>query len=748
MMRSSTHVRFAQDQTQTIVFFFYRHGHFGQEPRGDYATMVEAVGIRSVYRFAAVFAVLLLITSAFALAVAAKGPPARLTAEEIAFMASIENEYAMEVTEYLVNEGRVVAGTDKALKTAEWIKGQMVTRCGLDPAKVYLESFPLVGWDLDESTAGYSVGRTLLEVAVGSEWMEIPAVQCFKGDGTGPNGVTTEVVDVGEGKINDFDKLGPDGVEGKVVLFTRTDLMFYCTPVLYMAAERGAIGAICHFPETPDEELKIDISASVLPLVYITDNNAAMIRGMLATQSVTCHLVVDNDYQEQPLSTGHNVIGMIEGVELPDEYVYVGAHFDHWFTSAADDNAGIGSLLSMAKAFKDSGLQPRRTIVFTVFDSEELGGWQDTWYDWCMGSYSHIVETLTGEKLNEDRPGKIVAMFNMDVIGTEGAIVYVETTPDLTKFVKKAAFDSGLIATAPMTYVYWPPSSYDDWPFYMAGVPCTETAWWGEAYDKLYHTTGDTMASLNEAHVRVNTVFNGLMAIRMAQASVLPYNLPENAEVVEQGIDMLYAMDPDAQTMADLSLLEEGLAAYTSEIERLSLLLDRKSVDPDLINKKMMESAIELNPMMFDWDLTAWIPGWTGVFVLDNPANDLYSMKGAISALRAGDGEAALDMLTEVTTMKWGRFVDYQAYLGVMGYIYYVPEDHLLWGESFLPPHSDVHEEYFSIMEKLESGSTDFSTEIALLEQLVIELYGDIDVISDELGMALLAAASVLSEVR
>jgi len=457
---------------------------------------------------------------------------------------------------------------------------------------------------------------------------------------------------------------------------------------------------------------------------------------------------VDNDYNEELLSTGHNVIGMIKGSELPEEYVYVGAHYDHWFTSAADDNAGIGSLLSMAKAITVSGMQPKRSIVFTVFDSEELGGWQDTWYDWCMGSYSHIVETLTGEKLNAERVGKIVAMFNMDVIGTEGAIVYVESTPDLTKFAKKAAFDSGLIATAPMTYVYWPPSSYDDWPFYMAGVPCTETAWWGEAYDKLYHTTGDTMLSLNPSYVKVNTVFNGLMAVRMAQATVLPYNLVENTEVVQGGIELLHSMDPNAATAVDLSMLEDSLAAYTSEVERVSTLMDKKNVDANLINTKMMESAVPLNPMMFDWDLTAWIPGWTGIFVFDNPANDLYYMNGAISALQSGDGEKALDLLTDVTTMGWGRFVDYQAYLTVMDYIYYVPDDHLLWGEGFLPPHSDVHEEYFSIMEKVESGSIDFSAEIASLEQLVTDLYGDISVIADELATALYAAAGVLSEIE
>ena len=67
-------------------------------------------------------------------------------------------------------------------------------------------------------------------------------------------------------------------------------------------------------------------------------------------------------------------------------------------------------------------------------------------------------------------PGKIVAMWNMDVIGVKDAVVYVETTPDVTNFIKRCARATGLFAAAP-TAVYWPPSSYDDWQFYMAGVP-------------------------------------------------------------------------------------------------------------------------------------------------------------------------------------------------------------------------------------------------------------------------------------
>lgn len=716
--------------------------------RGETVTMDEAVGGREMRRFVAAFSVLLMTVSAFSLAVGAVGPPTPAASDEAAFIESLDNDYAMWVTNELVEAGRVVAGTEKSYQTALWIKSQMISECGLDESNVRLEPFPIVGWNLDEATAGWNVGRTLLEVDVGGTWVELMAAQCVKGDGTGPDGVIAEIVDVDDGTLEDFEALGEGGVSGKIVLFTRTDVMFYGTPVLYMAAQRGAVGAITHFPKVPDWELKIDISDGILPLMYVTDDSAAMIRGMMAVEPVVCHFVVDNDYNELPLSTGYNVIGMIPGSELPGEYVYVGAHFDHWFTSAADDNAGIGSLLSMAKAFKDSGIQPRRSVVFIAFDSEELGGWQDTWYDWCMGSYSHIVKTLTGEVLNPGVLGKIVAMFNMDVIGTEGAEVYVETTPDLTRFAKQAAVDSGLIATAPATYVYWPPSSYDDWPFFMAGVPCTQIAWWGEEYDKLYHTTGDTMASLNPSYVRVNTVFNGLMTIRMAQASVLPHEMKKNADVVRGGIDSLYAMDPAAEEMTDLSMLEDALEAYSSAVDRLSKVSDRRSVGSNKLNTQMMEAAKVLNPMMFDWSFTSWIPGWTGIFVLDNPANDLYCMNGAIDALRAGDGSTAKHMLKDVTTMKWGRLVDYEAYLGIMDYIYYIPEDHLLWGGGFLPPHSDVHQIYFSIAEKLGSGWADFSAEIASLEKLVAELYADIDVIADELAEAMFAAAEELSEVR
>ena len=72
-----------------------------------------------------------------------------------------------------------------------------------------------------------------------------------------------------------------------------------------------------------------------------------------------------------------NVLGMIEG-EKKDEYVIVGAHYDHLgvdhrflsdsIYNGADDNAsGVSAVLQLARAFKQSGKKPNRTLIFAFY---------------------------------------------------------------------------------------------------------------------------------------------------------------------------------------------------------------------------------------------------------------------------------------------------------------------------------------------------------------------------------------------
>lgn len=78
-----------------------------------------------------------------------------------------------------------------------------------------------------------------------------------------------------------------------------------------------------------------------------------------------------------------NVLGVIPG-ERTDEFVIVGAHRDHWgkdpwkvgdqIYNGADDNAsGVSCALQIARAFKASGMTPKRTVIFAFWDGEEKG---------------------------------------------------------------------------------------------------------------------------------------------------------------------------------------------------------------------------------------------------------------------------------------------------------------------------------------------------------------------------------------
>lgn len=78
-----------------------------------------------------------------------------------------------------------------------------------------------------------------------------------------------------------------------------------------------------------------------------------------------------------------NVLGMIPG-ERTNEYVVVGAHFDHLgidetlagdkIYNGADDNAsGVSAVMQIARAFQASGKKPLRNVIIAFWDGEEKG---------------------------------------------------------------------------------------------------------------------------------------------------------------------------------------------------------------------------------------------------------------------------------------------------------------------------------------------------------------------------------------
>ena len=83
-------------------------------------------------------------------------------------------------------------------------------------------------------------------------------------------------------------------------------------------------------------------------------------------------------------SVSRNVAGIIKGTEKPDEVIVYSAHWDHLgvgravngdsiYNGASDNAAAIAWMFSIAKAFKNSGVEPKRTILFFSPTAEESG---------------------------------------------------------------------------------------------------------------------------------------------------------------------------------------------------------------------------------------------------------------------------------------------------------------------------------------------------------------------------------------
>jgi Zn-dependent M28 family amino/carboxypeptidase len=108
-----------------------------------------------------------------------------------------------------------------------------------------------------------------------------------------------------------------------------------------------------------------------------------------------------------------NVLGIVEGSDKKDEYVFLTAHYDHLgkydgviYNGADDDGSGTVTVMQMAQAFaqaKRDGNGPRRTMVFMTVSGEEKGLWGSEYYS------DHPLFPLekTSVDLNTDMIGRV-----------------------------------------------------------------------------------------------------------------------------------------------------------------------------------------------------------------------------------------------------------------------------------------------------------------------------------------------------
>lgn len=119
-------------------------------------------------------------------------------------------------------------------------------------------------------------------------------------------------------------------------------------------------------------------------------------------------LTATHEIKESQLA---NVVGVLPGKKLKDEYVIFSAHYDHIgigqpengdsiYNGANDDASGTTAVTELAKYFA-AAQNNERTLVFAAFTAEEVGGFGSQYFSKQLA------------------PEKVMAMFNIEMIGTD-----------------------------------------------------------------------------------------------------------------------------------------------------------------------------------------------------------------------------------------------------------------------------------------------------------------------------------------
>jgi len=236
-----------------------------------------------------------------------------------------------------------------------------------------------------------------------------------------------------------------------------------------------------------------------------------------------------------------NTYGSIRGTTYPDQLIVMGAHRDSWGPGAADDVSGVVSVLEAARAVAEearAGRRPKRTIIFATWDAEEWG---------LIGSTEYVED----DSIRLTSGG--IAYLNQDVaaqgpnFGGGGSPSLRATLRDV---VKGVADPSG----AGSVYAVWraraaadtaeppmgdPGGGSDFAGFYNhLGIPHLDWGF-GGPYG-VYHSAYDTyewMSRFGDPGFRRHATaarIGAALALRLANADVLPYDYAEFARTLER----------------------------------------------------------------------------------------------------------------------------------------------------------------------------------------------------------------------
>ncbi|MFS0862597.1 M20/M25/M40 family metallo-hydrolase [Fredinandcohnia sp. 179-A 10B2 NHS] len=212
--------------------------------------------------------------------------------------------------------------------------------------------------------------------------------------------VTAEIIHVGKALAGTV----PDEVDGKIALIERGDITF--VEKVQNVLDKGAVGVIMYNNSGTSNRFGQANPGQDIPAVAITMEQGLNLVEQLENGPLEATLKVEGSgYIEK---TSYNVIASKKPHKNKDngQIVMVGAHHDSvpGGPGANDDASGVSAVLELARVM--ANMPTDTELRFVTFGAEEKG---------LLGSY-HYASTLS-----EDEADRIVAHFQMDMVGARDA---------------------------------------------------------------------------------------------------------------------------------------------------------------------------------------------------------------------------------------------------------------------------------------------------------------------------------------
>lgn len=343
---------------------------------------------------------------------------------------------------------------------------------------------------------------------------------------------------------------------------------------------------------------------------------------------------------EQPMDfvRATNVVGVVEGTELPDEWIVLGSHFDAWTFGATDPNSGSAMLLELAEALARlaaDGCAPRRTIMIAHWDAEEYG---------ILGSIEWV------RQLEEELDAGAVAYINADAAAT-GRNFGASASPSLKTTLLEATRavphpDEGVgsvfdhfqgrfpDADEPPVGTLGGGSDHVGFVTYI-GVPSANLSM--SSPTPIYHSNYDSFAWYERfadpdfVSGPTLAMVDGILAMRLANADILPYDVVRYADDLAAHMGALQDRARELGTVAEMGALEEArtrLAAAANdfgearesyltlggnesaaEINRLLMGLERAFIHAGGLQEQPLSRSLYVAPDPFSGYASWPLPG-------------------------------------------------------------------------------------------------------------------------------------------